>query len=124
MWNRTRERDLGRAVDIADTSGKRRVGLLKHERLETGEGLWIVPCESVHTFFMKFPIDLVYLDRRHKVRKVRSAVPPSAAFFRLSVRPACVLELPAGTVERSGTQTGDKLLVEELKDIRAANERE
>jgi uncharacterized protein len=113
---------LGRAVDIADTSGKRRVGLLKHERLETGEGLWIVPCESVHTFFMKFPIDLVYLDRRHKVRKVRSAVPPwrlSGCLFAHSV-----LELPAGTVERSGTQTGDELLVEELKDIRAANERE
>ena len=67
-------------MDVADTSEKRRVGLLKHERLEPGEGLWIVPCESVHTFFMKFPIDLVYLDKKRKVRKVRHAVPAVAAF--------------------------------------------
>ena len=62
MRNQTRDVVLGRAVEVADTSEKRRTGLLKHERLEPGSGLWIVPCESVHTFFMKFPIDLVYLD--------------------------------------------------------------
>jgi uncharacterized protein len=99
-------------VDVADTSEKRRVGLLRHERLAPGEGLWIVPCESVHTFFMKFAIDLVYVDRKRKVRKVRNAVPP----WRLS---AClsahsILELPAGTVERTGTQAGDELVIETL----------
>jgi uncharacterized membrane protein (UPF0127 family) len=97
---------------MADTSARRRTGLLKHERLEPGEGLWIVPCESVHTFFMKFPIDLVYLDKHRKVRKVRSAVPP----WRLS---AClmahsVLELPAGTVKQSGTQAGDELAIDKM----------
>ena len=108
--NQTRGTVLGDAVDLADTSAKRRTGLLKHEKLEPGEGLWIVPCESVHTFFMKFPIDLLYLDRRHKVRKARSAVRP----WRLS---ACllahsVLELPAGTVAQSGTQAGDELVID------------
>ena len=98
MRNQTRNAVLGDAVDVADTSEKRRVGLLKHERLEPGEGLWIVPCESVHTFFMKFPIDLVYLDKKRKVRKVRNAVPA----WRLS---ACltahsILELPAGPLKR------------------------
>ena len=97
-------------MDVADTSSKRRVGLLKHERLEPGHGLWITPCESVHTFFMKFPIDLVYLDKKRKVRKVRNAVPA----WRLS---AClsahsILELPAGTVEKTGTQAGDELVIE------------
>ena len=113
MWNRTRGSALGEAVDVADSSAKRRTGLLKHERLAPGEGLWIVPCESVHTFFMKFPIDLVYLDKRHKVRKVRSAVPPwrlSACLFAHSV-----LELPAGTAEQSGTRPGDELRVEKLQ---------
>ena len=110
MRNQTRDTVLARAAEVADTSAKRRTGLLKHERLEPGEGLWITPCESVHTFFMKFPIDLVYLDKHHKVRKVRSAVPP----WRLS---ACllahsVLELPAGTVEQSGTQAGDELVID------------
>ena len=99
-------------MDIADTSAKRRTGLLKRERLEPGEGLWIVPCESVHTFFMKFPIDLVYLDRNRKVRKVRNAVAP----WRLS---ACllahsVIELPAGTAAETGTQPGDELAINRL----------
>jgi uncharacterized membrane protein (UPF0127 family) len=111
--NQTRGAVLGEAVDVADTSAKRRTGLLKHERLAPGEGLWISPCESVHTFFMKFPIDLVYLDKKRKVRKVRSAVPA----WRLS---AClsahsILELPAGTIERTGTLPGDELLIEDLK---------
>ena len=100
------------AAEVANTSAKRRTGLLKHERLEPGEGLWIVPCESVHTFFMKFPIDLVYLDRKRKVRKIRHAMPPwrlSACFFAHSI-----LELPAGTVARSGTQPGDELAIEKL----------
>ena len=43
--------------------------MLKHTCLEPGSGLWIVPCESVHTFFMKFPIDLVYLDKKRKVKR-------------------------------------------------------
>jgi hypothetical protein len=108
--NQTRKTVLADAVDLADSSAKRRTGLLKHDRLEPGHGLWIVPCESVHTFFMKFSIDLVYLDKKRKVRKVRHAVPP----WRLS---ACltahsVLELPAGTVEQTGTRVGDELLME------------
>ena len=110
--NHTRNTVLGDAVELADTSETRRVGLLQHERLEPGSGLWIVPCESVHTFFMKFPIDLVYLDKQRKVRKVRHAVPA----WRLS---ACltahsILELPAGTAEKSGTLPGDELVMEKL----------
>ena len=55
-----------------------------HERLNDGEGLWIVPCEAVHTFFMKFAIDLIYLDRRHHVKSVVREVRPwrfSACLF-------------------------------------------
>ena len=110
--NQTRDTVLGHAIDVADTSAKRRTGLLKHQRLKAGEGLWINPCESVHTFFMKFPIDLVYLDKHRKVRKVRNAVPA----WRMS---ACltaesVLELPAGTARETGTQKGDTLVFEKL----------
>ena len=110
--NQTRDTVLGETVEVADTSEKRRTGLLKHQRLDSGSGLWIVPCESVHTFFMKFPIDLVYLDRQKKVRKVRHAVPA----WRLS---ACltahsILELPAGTAEKTGTVPGDELSIEKL----------
>jgi uncharacterized protein len=110
--NETRQTVLADAADVADTSAARNTGLLKHERLEPGAGLLIVPCQSVHTFFMKFPIDLVYIDKKRKVRKVRHAVPA----WRMS---ACwtarsVLELPAGTVQRTGTQAGDQLAIEKL----------
>jgi len=110
--NQTRGTILGDAIDMADSSAKRRTGLLKHERLPPGEGLWIVPCESVHTFFMKFAIDLVYLDRQKKVRKVRSAVPPWRASVCLSAH--SILELPAGTIVQSGTAVGDELAFDNL----------
>ncbi len=97
---------------MADTSKKRRTGLLKHERLEPGEGLWIVPCESVHTFFMKFAIDLVYLDRKRKVRKIRNAVPAWRMSMCLSAH--SVLELPAGTIASSGTTVGDELVIDKI----------
>jgi len=108
--NRTRGTVLGDRVEVADTSAKRRTGLLKHARLERGQGLWIVPCESVHSFFMKFPIDLVYLDRAKKVRRTRKGMAP----WRIS---ACltahsILELPEGTITESGTEPGDQLELE------------
>ena len=105
--NQTRNTILADAAEVADTSAKRRVGLLKHDHLEPGQGLWIVPCESVHSFFMKFAIDLVYLDRKKKVRKVRHSMAP----WRLSACLAAhsILELPAGAVAASGTQKGDQL---------------
>jgi uncharacterized membrane protein (UPF0127 family) len=94
-------------IEIADHGEKRRTGLLGRSGLEAGGGLWISPCEAVHTFFMRFAIDLVYLDRKRCVRKVRHAVGP----WRLS---ACltahsVLELPAGTALESKTRSGDMI---------------
>ena len=97
---------------MADTSAKRRTGLLKHERLNPGEGLWIIPCESVHTFFMKFPIDLLYLDKQKKVRKIRHAVPAWRLSMCLSAH--SIVELRAGTLEKSGTQVGDEIAMEKL----------
>ena len=112
MRNQTRDTILGHSVEIADSSEKRRVGLLKHDRLPPGEGLWITPCESVHTFFMKFPIDLVYLDKKRKVCKVRHRVPPWRLSMCLTAH--SILELPAGTAEQTGTLKGDVLTIENL----------
>ena len=105
--NQTRNTVLADSAEVADTSEKRRTGLLKHDRLDPGQGLWIVPCESVHSFFMKFAIDLVYLDRAKKVKKVRHNMVP----WRMS---ACltahsILELPAGVLKSTGTAAGDQL---------------
>ena len=113
MTNETRGHVLADRADVADTSAKRRTGLLKHTGLEPGEGLWIVPCESVHTFFMKFQIDVLFLDKKRKVRKIR----PSMKKWRIagSMFAHSVLELPAGTAERTGTQKGDQLQLEKYE---------
>ena len=97
-------------MTLANTSAARNVGLLRHKNLPAGQGLWIVPCQSIHTFFMKFAIDLVYLDKRLRVRKVRHSVRP----WRIS---ACllahsVIELPAGSVAATATRRGDQLSIE------------
>jgi len=105
--NQTRNTVLAEAAEVADTASKRRTGLLKHERLEPGQGMWIVPCEAVHSFFMKFPIDVVYLDRKEKVRKTRVNMVPRQISGCLLAH--SVLELPVGTIEATGTRAGDQL---------------
>ena len=110
LRNLTRGTGVGDAIDIADTSAKRRTGLLKHTGLNAGEGLWIVPCESVHTFFMKFALDLVYLDRRHVVRKAVTNVVPWRISVCLSAH--SIVELPVGAIAASGTVKGDQLAME------------
>lgn len=111
--NETRGSVLAEFLDVADTSAKRRKGLLGRDALPHGHALWIVPCESVHTCFMKFSIDVVYLDRRQKVRKIARAVPP----WRLSVclLAHSVLELPAGVIDTTGTRPGDQLTLRQNK---------
>jgi len=105
--NLTRQTLLANCLEVADSGAKRNKGLLGREELLPGEGLWILPCESVHTFFMQFSIDLVYLDRKLRIRKVRSNVAPwriSACFSARSV-----IELPAGTIRNTQSKPGDIL---------------
>ncbi|MFB3778996.1 MAG: DUF192 domain-containing protein [Bryobacteraceae bacterium] len=105
--NLTRGSVLADRAEVADTSRKRRVGLLKHDSLPSGQGLWIIPCEGVHTFGMKFPIDVVFLDRAKKVLKIRAGMGPRR--ISLCLRAHSVLELPAGTAAAAQTQPGDQL---------------
>jgi hypothetical protein len=107
VTNPARSSVLATRLEVADSGPKRNKGLLGRDRLEDGGGLWIVPCESVHTFFMRFPIDLVYLDRKNTIKKVRSAVGP----WRLSIcfSAHSILELPAGTIRATQTERGDEL---------------
>lgn len=107
--NVTRGSLLGDSIERADTSATRKTGLLPRAGLEPGEGLWIVPCEGVHTFFMKFAIDVVFIDRKRRVRKLVPALRP----WRMSLcLPAhSVIELPVGVIERTQTRKGDQLEV-------------
>ena len=94
-------------MDLAETSASRRTGLLKQNSLETGNGLWIVPCESIHMFFMKFAIDVVFVDRKRRVRKLVENLRP----WRISICLAAhsVVELPVGVIRASATEKGDQL---------------
>ena len=112
--NVTRGTILAAQLEKAHTAAARNKGLLGRDSLPPGEGLWIAPCESVHTFFMRFPIDLIYLDRKLRVKKVRHSV----GAWRIS---ACltahsVLELPAGTAAATRTQRGDQVEIAQMAD--------
>ena len=105
--NLTRHTVLATRMEVADSAPMRNKGLLGRERLSPGEGLWILPCQAVHTFGMRFSIDLIYLDRKKQVKKLKCEVPPgrlSACLFAHSV-----LELPAGTIRDTFTDTADEL---------------
>lgn len=118
--NLTRHSVLVSSLSLAGNGRARIKGLLGRDGLSAGEGLWILPCEAVHTFGMRFPIDLVYLDRKKRIRKLQSAVPPwrlSACFSAHSV-----LELAAGTIRATQTQLGDKLEFTEVSAPASATE--
>lgn len=105
--NLTRQTVLAERALVADSSQTRRTGLLNHTRLETGEGLWIVPCEGVHTFGMKFPIDVVFINKKHAVVKIRRNMAQRRVAFCL--RAHSVLEVPVGVIGETGTEPGDQL---------------
>jgi uncharacterized protein len=97
----------GLSVAVADSAPKRMKGLLGRDSLPENEGLLLRPAGSVHTAFMRFPIDVVFLDSSDQVLDVRAEVRP----WRIAaVRGAkAVLELPAGTAARRGIEPGMRL---------------
>ena len=111
--NLTKGVSLADRAEVADTSAKRRTGLLKHQCLPPGSGLWIVPCEGIHMFGMKCSIDALFLNRDRRVVKIC----PNMGKWRmaLSLRAHSVLELPAGTTAETGTAVGDQLDVERIQ---------
>jgi uncharacterized membrane protein (UPF0127 family) len=90
-------------------SGSRRKGLLSHVSLPQSTALIIAPTNAIHTFFMKFPIDIVFVSRGGRVLKIRSGVP--AWRMTGSLRAFAVLELAAGSLDGSDTKVGDQLIV-------------
>lgn len=106
--NVTRNVTLATRARVADNILTRVVGLLRDRGLEDGDGLWISPCNSIHSIAMKFVFDAVFLDRDLRVVHLMPEMKP----WRISpIKSAArtVLELPAGLIARSGTQLGDQL---------------
>jgi len=102
---------LGERVKAADTWASRLVGLLGTRSLAPTHGLWLTPCNGVHTLGMRYPIDVIFLDGESRVRKIaRRLRPHRLCLARRGVR--SVLELPAGTLEEADVQLGDSLVFE------------
>jgi len=93
---------------LAETALARARGLLGRKDLPIGEGILLRPASSIHTAFMRFPIDAVFLDRDLQVVKVATRLRPWRATGGL--RAKAVLELPAGEAERRGLHAGDRLV--------------
>jgi uncharacterized membrane protein (UPF0127 family) len=109
--NVTRGRLLADRAERAASFMERFKGLMGRRSLVFGEGMHIAPCNSIHTFFMRIPIDVAFLDKEGLIVKQIPAMPP----WRLSsiyTRAHTVLELPAGTLSASQTQEGDRLAFE------------
>jgi uncharacterized membrane protein (UPF0127 family) len=105
--NRTRSTVVADKVSKADDYDSRTKGLLGRDGMDAGEGLWITRCPMIHTFFMRFAIDVLFLDKDLRVARVMEDVKP----WRLSpwvLRARSVLELPGGSLKGSVSK-GDQL---------------
>jgi uncharacterized membrane protein (UPF0127 family) len=111
LVNVTRRAILCSRVRVAETFIDRFVGLLGLHEMGADSGLIIEPCASVHTFGMSFAIDIVMLGADYRVLGVSENVPPWRVRF-CPARTRRVLELPAGTLKRSGLAVGDELRFE------------
>jgi uncharacterized membrane protein (UPF0127 family) len=108
VFNKTRNLPLITKGKIANTFWLRLRGLLGAAPLQEGEGLILVGEKSIHTLFMAFPIDVVYVDKHYNIIRID----PNMAPYRLGAfvsKSAYILEMPIGTIDRTSTQVGDQL---------------
>jgi uncharacterized protein len=109
--NETRGATLADKAREARSTSERMKGLLGRDGLEEGEGLYITPCTSIHSFFMRFVFDAIFVDKEGFVLHLI----PRMKKWRMSKwlpRAAGVIELPEGVIEQSGTRKGDRIVIE------------
>ncbi len=91
---------------LAASSGQRMKGLLGRDSLAANEALILKPCSSIHTFFMHFSIDVLFLNKNMKIIKAIQNMPPSR-FSPVVWASLMAIELPAGKISQTNTETGD-----------------
>ena len=109
ITNQNKNTVLAENARLADTVLTRLTGLLNRSSLNPDEGLVITQCRSIHMFFMKFAIDVVFVDKTDRVVGLVERIKP----FRMSpyfLKAACAVELPAGRIAESRTEKGDIIL--------------
>jgi hypothetical protein len=108
--NDTRGCVLASQCHLANTFWRRFLGLMGKTNLAPGDALLIIPGASIHTFFMRFPIDVLFLDRHDRVVGMRVAMLPNRPYA--GARGArYIIELPPETLPPTGTSLGDQLVL-------------
>jgi uncharacterized membrane protein (UPF0127 family) len=115
--NLTRETALAGSIELADSFGGRFRGLMGRRLLAPGSGLWLTGASNIHMFFMRFAIDAVFLGRptadgTRRVVAVHANLRPWTGIVWYARGADGCLELPAGTVETTGTRPGDVVILE------------
>jgi uncharacterized membrane protein (UPF0127 family) len=108
--NQTTGQVIASRVKIAQDFQSRSTGLLNRSSLDEDEGLLIKPCNSIHTFFMKFPIDVLFLDQKGKVVRIGESIKPWRLFGAL-FKGYMVLEVCAGRLKQVRTTVGDSIKI-------------
>jgi len=112
VTNQTRGTTLATRCRVASSTLDRTVGLLRTPEVAPGEGLLIERSPSIHMFFMRYPIDAVFIDRSGRVTRTVSRLRPWRVVVWARGARDCI-ELPAGALEGTGTLPGDQLILEE-----------
>ena len=109
--NKTENTTIADNATLADSFGSRMVGLLRHSTLNSGEGLIITKCNSIHMFFMKFPIDVIFLDKNNIVVGLVENILPNR-LSRIYWKATTAIEVPVGVISASKTTLNNSIIIE------------
>lgn len=111
VYNSTQNNMIADEVEVADNFVTRTFGLIPKKELKEGEGLLIKPCCSIHTFFMKFAIDVLFVNKKNKIVALYENVKPWRT-LPVHFSSQYVIELPAGTITAKNIAKHDIISIE------------
>ena len=112
FFNRTKQKYLARSSRVADSFWTRLFGLLGSRKLESGQGLYLIPCKHIHMLGMTYPIDCVFLDCQLRVTGLCQSICPGQ-FSGYHAKAIGCLELSSGTIALTHTCLGDEIVIGE-----------
>lgn len=112
LIDRTKGTELASRMRKANNYFERMKGLLGTKHLDSGEGLWIPRCQGIHTFGMRFAIDVIFLDSAQKIVQLNEKLEPNR-IGPVTFQADSVVELPAGSIESLGVHIGDQVEIQE-----------
>jgi len=110
LKNLTKQKVITEKVIEARTFWERSKGLLGKDSLDPNTSMWISNCPWIHTFFMRFTIDAVFVDKQLRVTRIKNRIPPGRITMP-SLKASSVFEMAAGVAQEKNVQVGDQLHV-------------